>query len=142
LPNLADEPDLYAISLNHPLPASVDAVPENKEKSLLKDRGKALEIGTGDNRNNCSLEHNNLQNLAIAVAPPPQEGDTACPIPNSAMPPVQGAPPIAAPVVPAIIAAENAVDQLCDNNPKLLLQRKQSKQVRLCKCVYVLFFND
>ena len=132
LPNLADEP-----------------TPEDTE----------VEMDTGGTANDCSQGHNNIQNPATEVAPPPpKDGDMACPIvlpalqpiPKRAVSPVQGAPlaaaivapldNLAAPGIPAIVAAENVVDQLCKNRPNLLLQRKQYKKVRskLCDMYYLL----
>ena len=116
-------------------------------------------MDTGGTANDCSQGHNNIQNPATEVAPPPpKDGDMACPIvlpalqpiPKRAVSPVQGAPlaaaivapldNLAAPGIPAIVAAENVVDQLCKNRPKLLLQRKQYKKVRskLCDMYYLL----
>lgn len=151
LPNLADEPILYEISQKDAVAMSMvdNQAPEDTE----------VEMDTGGTANDCSQGHNNIQNAATEVAPPPpKDGDMACPIvlpalqpiPKRAISPVQGAPlaaaivapldNLAAPGIPAIVAAENVVDQLCKNCPKLLLQRKQYKKVRskLCDMYYLL----
>lgn len=151
LPNSADEPNLYENSQEDPVAMSMvdNQAPEDTE----------VEMDTGGTANDCSQGHNNIQNPATEVAPPPpKDGDMACPIvlpalqpiPKRAISPVQGAPLAAAIVapldnlaasgIPAIVAAEIVVDQLCKNCPKLLLQRKQSKKVRskLCDMSYLL----
>lgn len=151
LPNLADEPNLYEISQKDAVAMSMvdNQAPEDTE----------VEMDTGGTANDCSQGHNNIQNPATEVAPPPpKDGDMARPIvlpalqpiPKRAISPVQGAPlaaaivapldNLAAPGIPAIVAAENVVDQLCKNCPKLLLQRKQYKKVRskLCDMYYLL----